>query len=201
MIHALHGIHTASGSTVMPALFAYLPQKVQYPDYGFILAIETRRINPAIAGALLPYIGPEDILIGHSNGCAVIYELLQSGLNPRGVVFINGALRTDFILPTKCQFAHVYFNAGDDITILAMAGAEEGLVDPCWGQLGHSGYSGSDHRVINVDCGNTQKMPVVSGHSEIFCPGKIEAWGPFIGDLIIDACAADELNLRICVDA
>jgi hypothetical protein len=182
---AFHGIHTASGDAVVPRLFPFLaPQPVIYPDYGWIAAVESRRINPVIAGAVRPFIDKDDILVGHSNGCSVIDELLQAGVDCQGVIYINGALTTTFLLPKSVKFAHVYWNPGDDYTILAMIGAAEGLVALDWGELGHSGYKGSDPRVtLNVNCGapTDPALPVVDGHSNIFCPDKIAAWGPVIG--------------------
>jgi hypothetical protein len=203
VIHVFHGIHTASGSAVVPGLFPYLEtiNDVVYPDYGFILAVESRRINPVVAGSVRPYIGDGDILLGHSNGCAIIYELVLSGLLPRGMVLINAALRRDFQVPTGMEFVHVYFNAGDELTILAQAGAADGLVDPEWGDCGHAGYSGHDPRVRNFDCANTPGMPCVWGHSAIFEDENLEQWGRFIRDRIEDDCqpVADALNLRVCV--
>src|SRR5208282_1489437 len=153
MIRAFHGIHTASGQSAMTALFPYLGEPVAWHDYGWIAALESRRINPVVAGSVRPCISPDDVLIGHSNGCAIIYELIQGGSWPRGVVFINGALRPDFILPKSVKWAHVYWNAGDDYVLLATVGAAEGLVDPSWGDLGHTGYTGADPRVTNYNCG------------------------------------------------
>ena len=191
MIHLIHGIRTPDGDKVVPSLIPYLQEigAVSYPDYGFELAVETRRINPVIIGCMLPYIAVGDVLIGHSNGCAVIYHLLQAGVLPSGVVFINGALINNFVLPPMIPFAHVYFNAGDDITEVAeMAEVLAGTpVDTAWGDLGHAGYSGPDTRVTNFDCGNISGMPKVDGHSDIFSIGNLPAWGPFIADKLREA--------------
>lgn len=181
MIVLLHGIHAEGQNTVVDEIAAYLGQPFLYPDYGYILAVETRRINPAVVGALLPYIGEKDVLIGHSNGCCIAYRIAQQ--KPvKGLVLIDGALKRDLVLPSWVEFCDVYFNAGDDITEVAEAAARiPGFpVDPMWGDLGHAGYSGDDKRVTNIDCGATQGLPVVSGHSDISVPGKIEAWGPYI---------------------
>src|SRR5208282_1639889 len=120
-----------------------------------------------------------DILVGHSNGCAIIYDLLLTGVLVKGLVLINGALKRDIQIPTGIDFCHVYWNSGDTITIDAMLGADLSLVDPVWGDMGHAGYLGNDPRVLGVDCGNTAGLPPVSGHSTIFNSTILNAWGPF----------------------
>jgi hypothetical protein len=192
MLHLVHGIRTPERDKVVPGLIPYLKElgAVSYPDYGYILAVETRRINPVIVGSILPYIMPGDVLVGHSNGCAVIMHLLDVGISPAGIVFINGALKNNFTLPERVPFAHVYFNAGDDITEVAeVAEAFAGTpVDEYWGDLGHVGYTGADKRVTDFNCGATgSQMPVVDGHSDIFSIGKIEKWGPFIAEQLREA--------------
>lgn len=190
MIHLLHGIHTAAGDPHVPALIPYLPGPHKFPDYGWIAALETRRINPAVIGTLIPYVEPDDILVGHSNGCAIAYQVAEE-VPVRGLVFINAALHRNIVLPAWVKFAHVYFNAGDDITQVAefQADMPVPLVDPVWGKMGHAGYSGTDPRVRNFDCGAIKDMPVVIGHSDIFEPEKIKAWGPFIRDELATAMA------------
>lgn len=186
-LHLVHGIHTATGDPAVQRLLPFLTgwDEVVYPDYGYILAVETKRINPVIVGCLKPYIGPDDVMIGHSNGCAAIYDLLQAGVKMKGVVFLNGALRQDVTLPDCVKFCHVYFNEGDDITEVAQAAARLGVsVDANWGQMGHAGYLGTDPRVENFNCGSVAtspaNLPLLDGHSDLFTPGKVEAWGPFV---------------------
>jgi hypothetical protein len=181
MIHLIHGIRTQGPSPVQ-GLIKYLQTagfEVRYPDYGWIDAIETRIVNPIICGSLLPYIGPQDLLIGHSNGCAIAYDLMAKyGAKVAGTVFINGALEQD--IARFAPWYDVYFNRGDDITRMAKIGAAIGVTDKAWGQLGHAGYSGGDPLITNIDCGGTVGMPAVSGHSDFFTPGKLAAWAPFL---------------------
>lgn len=182
-VRLIHGIYSHPGSPerLIPFLTA-AGFDVAYHDYGFETALETRIVNPMIVGALLPDIGPDDILIGHSNGCAIAYELMKQ--KPiQGAVFINGALETT-INRYNARWVDVYFNEGDDVTIAARIGADLGLVAPVWGELGHSGYSGNDPKICDIDCGHTSGLPVVSGHSDIFTPDKLASWGPYIADRI-----------------
>ena len=185
MIHFIHGIRTEPTSPVK-GLVPYLVAaglEVTYPDYGFELAIETRVVNAMIEGTLLHYIKPGDILIGHSNGCAIAYHLLLLGAPAAGAVFINGALETSIIRPgAQCGFIDVYWNPGDTVTEIAKLGAQLGIYDSMWGELGHSGYQGKDPNITSFNCGATTSMPVVSGHSDFFTPNNLKVWGPFLAN-------------------
>jgi hypothetical protein len=178
-VHLIHGIHTA-GFT--PTLAGFLPllKDWRYPDYGYIYGLETRTLNPVIVGTLKPYIAPDDVLICHSNGCAIAYDLMQQErMVVAGAIFINAALERDIERPAGCPWIDVYFNSGDEITQAAKIGAALGLTDPVWGEMGHAGYSGRDPLIANIDCGNTPGMPAVSGHSDFGTPEKFAKWGPF----------------------
>lgn len=185
MIHLLHGIHTAGAEGPVEALAQYLSLPYVYPDYGFILALETRRINPAVIGALLPYIGKDDILVGHSNGCAIAFQIAQK-TPVQGLVLLNGALKDGLPIPAAVKFVQVYFNGGDDITEVAQFEADlpASPVDPIWGMMGHAGYKGTDSRVRNFDCGATSGLPRCWGHSDIGTPEHMAQWGPFINGRI-----------------
>lgn len=193
----IHGIHTCGSDQPPQSLIPYLSPPVLYPDYGFELALATRILNPMIEGAVSPFIQPDDVLIGHSNGCAIIYDMLKSGVKASGVVFINGALEQLFALPDCVKWCDVYYNSGDTITEAAKVAADLGLVDLCWGELGHAGYAGSDHRVQNINTGATAGFPQVDGHSAIFSSTNLPAWGPFIARRITqNAAHATELHLK-----
>lgn len=179
MIHLLHGIHTSGPSTLSGFVPLIKNSKVRYPDYGYILGVETRLMNPVIVGTLVPYVGCDDVLICHSNGCAIAYDLMNRGIAVRGAIFINAALDRTITRPPNCPFIDVYFNAGDQITEAAQIAARLGIVDPVWGEMGHAGYSGSDPYIQNIDCGRTIGMPVLCGHSDFGTPDKFATWGPF----------------------
>lgn len=182
MIHLIHGIHSSTGKSAVEGLIPYLRAAgfdVRYPDYGWIAGLETRIANPIICGSLLPYIGADDILIGHSNGCAIAYDLLsRRGAKVAGAVFINAALEQS--IQPLAPWIDVYFNAGDDITEAAKIGAALHVTDTVWGMMGHAGYDGKDPSITNINCGSTPGLPVVSGHSDLFTPSKLAAWAPYI---------------------
>lgn len=179
VIHLIHGIHT-QGPSPVEGLIPYLPAPVAYPDYGWEAGVETRIVNPFIVGTLLPYVARSDILIGHSNGCAIIYDLLNRGVQCAGAIFINAALKQDIVRPPGCPWIHVYSNAGDEITEAAKLGAELGLTDRVWGEMGHAGYIGNDPMIPNFFCDRIPTMPLVSGHSDFFTPRCLPSWGPYL---------------------
>lgn len=186
--HLIHGIRTEPNSPVK-GLIPYLEDagfSVRYPDYGFEWALETGFVNTMLEGALLPYIEPGDVVVGHSNGCALAYHLMQLGAPIKGAAFINGALEQKIVRPgTHVEFIDVYFNPGDQITEVAKYANEFHIVDSLWGELGHGGYVGNDPRIGSFNCGNTVSMPVVSGHSDFFTPVNLDVWGPFLANRLI----------------
>ncbi len=184
--HLLHGIHSG-GPSWLEGLIQYLvPLAVSYPDYGWILGAETREINPAVVGTLKPYVGPNDVLVCHSNGCAIAYDLMHSGTGTKfaGAVFINAALEQNIVRPPGVGWIDVYYNAGDDITEAAKLGAQLGLDDPVWGCMGHGGYVGTDAQITNTNCGATAGLPILDGHSDMGTPAKFALWGPYVAQLI-----------------
>lgn len=165
--------------TPIEGLIPYLvPRAVAYPDYGWIAGLETRVVNPIIVGTIKPYIGPEDILICHSNGCAIGYDLMNRGVKMGGAIFINAALEQKINRPAGVPWIDVYYNSGDTVTEAAKLGAELGLTDLVYGEMGHAGYLGTDLAITNYNCGATLRMSVVSGHSDFFT--KLADWGPFL---------------------
>lgn len=180
MIHLIHGIHTQGPSLVERLAPFFAPMEVKYPDYGWILGLQTKMINPVVVGTLLPYIGPEDVIVAHSNGCAIAYDLMLMGIKLKGAVFINAALEQDIKRQSGVGWIDVYFNAGDDITEAARVAQRFGLVDKVWGEMGHAGYKGTDPLIKNIDCGKTPGMPVVCGHSDLASVANLPSWGPFV---------------------
>jgi hypothetical protein len=181
-VHLLPGIHTAAVSCV-EGLIPYLTAggfDVVWVDYGFILGIETKLVNPLIYRSVHPYIAKGDILIGHSNGAAIAYLEMQAGAPVVGCVFINGALEQRITRSVGVEFIDCYWNPGDDITEVAAIGQAIGITSPVWGQMGHAGYIGTDPAITNINCGASTGMPIVSGHSDFFTLSKLAVWGPYL---------------------
>lgn len=186
-IHIVHGILDTVGTSGLLRLIPYLKAAgfdVRSPDYGLITAAETRLANPIIVRTIAPYIEPGDLYVGHSNGCAIGYDLVLAGTPLAGLVLINAALRQDIALPLD-MWADVYYNQGDDATVAAVLAERLGLVDPVWGEMGHAGYLGVHPKVCNINCGKPPEgLPVISGHGDIF--NHLDTWGPFIARRILE---------------
>lgn len=182
-IHLIHGIHT-EGVSPVEGLIPYLAEwEVLYPDYGYILGLETRIVNPLVVGSLQPYIAPDDVLIGHSNGCAIAYDLMMRGVKVAGAVFINAALESNVSRPASCPWIHVYYNPGDQVTEAAQIAQRLGVVDPVWGEMGHIGYTGKDPMIATTNCGASPPLPVVCGHSDFFSPHtSLPGWGIYLAN-------------------
>ena len=191
-IHLLHGIHTDLTNPVVSGLVPYLEKsgiQVMHPDYGYILSVETRRINPMVEGILTPYIETGDVLIGHSNGCAIIYDMLntlsEKKVIPVGFIFINGALEQRITVPDGISWGLCIYNENDTITEVAKIAAMLGTAPRTWGEMGHAGYIGTDTRVENVDAKHYPGMPPVSGHSDLFTSVNLPSWGDWIEEYIV----------------
>lgn len=182
-IHVIHGIHNAFGETFLHPLLDLLRgagHTTFFPDYGWVFGVETRISNPLVVRTLLPYIAPGDCVIGHSNGCAIAYDLMNLRAPISCAVFINGALAQKIMRPANVKWIDVYYNPGDEITEAAKVAQQLGIVDAVWGELGHAGYLGKDPNITNINCATTAGLPLVAGHSDIFTPAKFSAWGPAI---------------------
>jgi hypothetical protein len=168
VIHLIHGIHTGGPSPIEGLIPLLAPLAIAYPDYGYILGAETRVINPAVVGTLKPYVGEKDILICHSNGAAIAYDLMMKGTKVGGAIFINAALDTNIVLPPGCPWIDVYYNEGDTITEAAELGKLLGIDDPVWGEMGHAGYKGNNPNISSFNGTSSPGMSVVCGHSDFF---------------------------------
>jgi hypothetical protein len=178
----LPGIHTEAVSCV-ESLIPFLTQggiTTIFCDYGFVFGLETKLSNPLVWRSVLPFIDPGSVLIGHSNGAAIAYDLMNAGAKVKGCVFINGALDPRVTRAAGVDFIDVYYNPGDELTEVAQLAEQIGIVDPVWGQMGHVGYWGVDPAITSINCGATPGLPTVSGHSAFFTPGNITAWGPYL---------------------
>jgi hypothetical protein len=183
-IHFVHGIMDLVGTSGLLRLVPYFQAEgfdCRVPDYGLITALETRIVNPIIERCLKPYIEPGDVYIGHSNGCAIGYDLMTGGAAFRAAAFINAALERDIKVPVG-TWLDVYYNEGDRATEAAVVAECMAIVSPVWGEMGHAGFDGVNPFVTNVDCGRpwSPSFPEVCGHSDIFTPAKLAVWGPYI---------------------
>ncbi len=189
----LHGIHVGRGKPSVGRLRSHIASgsglSVVYREYGDLFAVQTGSHNPGIAESLLPQVGRGDVLVGHSNGCAIWMRALQMGAPAVGLVLLNAALKDDIEFPPQLKFVHVYFNQYDEaVPLTNFPVLRRWLFDPLWGDMGRDGYRGKDPRVTQFDCWNRDdELPDLAGHSSILAADNADDWGFFIGRQIAGA--------------
>lgn len=177
IVHLIHGIHPKQPGGTVGKLFPYFSP--HFPtmshEYGSAYALTARFLNPGRAKGIGEWVTGSDILVGHSNGCAIAHKI-QQDQKVHGLVLINPALDAD-IQFHKVDWVHVYYNYGDEAVPLSKF-----LFAHPWGDMGQRGYTGEDPRVTNFNCCDKSEivLPCVDGHSDLFEPGKIEAWSEFM---------------------
>lgn len=165
-------------------------------DYGWVNLVRLRWRNAKVAKELAKWIieyNRKVVLIGHSNGCAIIYEALTKyGVHVEAVIFINPALDTNLPLPTdQVKRFVILYNGEDHITeYLAPAWVRFINLMPLsrmkfgkhlWGSAGRQGFTQYKRgvRVIQLDTNglNRDADHYVSGHSAIFKTAELrEYW-------------------------
>ena len=153
MIHIIHGIHHSEGGTSTPArLIPELQERGLYytvHDYGWALALTSRYQNPRRARKIAKSIMPGDCIIAHSNGCAITSIMLDMGIAPACVVFLQPALNKGTIFPHGNFIINVFHNKYD-ITTRILAKYLLCFHHP-FGSMGAHGYKGNDPRIENYD--------------------------------------------------
>ena len=182
MIHVLHGIHQAENGSNISQLVPYLQHEglnVKYHNYGYAYAILARFQNPGRAERLKRFIHPNDICIGHSNGCTLIYMMAMMGAPIKAAILINPALDETTVFPSQVEKIDVYHNQGDKAVWFSEFFGFFDLLPHPWGKMGQVGFVGKDSRVTNIDCQQNLEAPIY-GHSAIFRPDNLMVWGPSI---------------------
>lgn len=163
---------------------------VQLPYYGYISAFFLgifNWIDNRIADSMTSFIQEGDILVGHSNGAALVY-LISKRVKLRGAILINAALDTTDLV--DAGFVHVYYNAGDVVARISNL-----IPFSVWGAMGGVGYQGDSTNVLNIDQGNPpDNLPKLDGHSDIFGAGKAGPWSRFMTELCIKALGIRPFN-------
>lgn len=116
------------------------------------------------------------IAIGHSNGCAILYQAVERGAPISKLVFINPALdkTVPFSVPTD-----IWYSPSD--TAVKYSKYVPNFFVKCWGEMGRVGalFCGDDIHNYNKE----EDYPVCSkGHSDIFEEDKLVFFGPLISD-------------------
>lgn len=172
----VHGIRSKEGHSnvrqLVPAMQAEGMDTIVF-EYGFIRFFMARFLNGRLAKRLRALAMPGDIVVAHSNGCAITQQAAAEGADFGGVVYINPALDPD--KTTRAPWVDIYFNPGDHVVWFSKL-----LPWHTWGEMGSIGYTGAAINHTNFNTGDFPLMPKCDGHLDIFRAKNIGAWGKFI---------------------
>lgn len=180
-IHLIHGIHSngAGNTGKLAPYFRDAGFDVFARRYGYAFASPAflpgfvNWQNQRRAKRLAETIADGDAIVCHSNGAAVAYYIQADHRELSALILINPALDrdTEFHNVRRVLCLH---NEGDDVVGLSAA-----LPFNHWGMMGRDGYTGSLANVVNVDCAApAEGLPALWGHSALFEPENLRAWGP-----------------------
>lgn len=213
-IWLIHGVNVSDGGEQsIGRLAPHLSGDVHLVDYGWTGVITLRCTNRAVVADLMRKVKPGDVLIGHSNGALICWELAQRLGNRLGaVVVINPAMRRDTRwpdgLPVLClanstdwvvQLGRVWSRAVDvsytGIVPLMLESVAKGsgalfrtafqFKPHGWGAAGRYGFTGNQKNVTNFDTAESWWLEPVRGHSGVFKPGAAWYWGGIIDRWLI----------------
>ena len=142
-------------------------------NYGYALALTARFLNPNRAEKISKVVDPDDVLVGHSNGCTIA-SMIEKKQPVQGLILINAALDTDTEFKNS-EWVDIYFNRGDEVVHWSKI-----FIAHPWGEMGKVGDGDKPH-VTNIDCG-----PDTWGHSALFDDKNLPFWGPFIAGRVND---------------
>ena len=154
--------------------------KVQQFDYGWVFLLGVRFKTRRHARRLAAMSRAGDVAIGHSNGCNLIVEAAWRGARFKRVVFINPALDANTDLPPQIERCDVWHSPSD----MAVRFARFLWFHP-WGQMGATGYVGTDKRFRNFNK-ETDYERSSDSHSDVFSDALLPFFAPRIVDALSD---------------
>lgn len=182
----LHGFNVSDeGEKTVGQLAPYL-ERAGFPSvkrvrYGWLGLLGVRALNGRFARIIADLTEPGDIVIGHSNGCAIAFEAARLGAPFGQMVLINPALDDDVQFPPQIGRIHVWHSPSDSPVFIAKF-----LPWHAWGDLGADGYRGRyDKRVTSYNKENGFEESSRE-HSDVFTPEKIKFFGPLIVQAVVD---------------
>jgi len=143
------------GLSTVGTLFPLLKAQGHNPRffaYGWVGLIGAWLGNGKRAKKLKNCTSDNDVLIGHSNGCAIIARALKKGANPKRIIFIHPALNKLWEPPDSFEgIIHVYHSERDRATEVAKL--TKWVPKSIWGDMGGSGAVSGHPAFINHDDG------------------------------------------------
>lgn len=170
----LHGFNVSDGGRQTVGKWAELfPQPVVL-DYGWTGIIKLRWTNAEVVDELVGKVGPDDILVGHSNGGLICWQVAQR-TPVRAVIVVNPALRRDSEWPDGLPVLCLYSSKDWVVQLgrwwarLASTWKRHG-----WGAAGRYGFTAGQPHVCNINMAHRFWPDPVESHSGAF---KSLYWG------------------------
>lgn len=176
----LHGFNVCDeGQRSVGRLAPYFTQAgfvVKRPRYGWLGLLGVRLMNRRFARLIADMSEPGDIVVAHSNGCAIAFQAAtEFHAEFAQLVFINPALDADCEFPPQISHVHIWHSPGDSPVAWSKL-----LPWHAWGDMGAVGYRGRP--TPRVHCYDKQNdFPVSSrSHSDIFEPENLSYFAPIV---------------------
>lgn len=172
----VHGVNvTDGGAGSIDRLGPYLKAagwRVGQFDYGWRIVTHAWG-NPEFARRLASMAGPDDIIVGHSNGCVIGDRASWlPWFLPERMFYINPALDVHRAPGPGVKSLTVFHSWDDVATLLARF-----VPGSRWGSMGRDGYRGKDPRITNVELHELLHAGAADvGHSGAFA--RINQFGP-----------------------
>jgi pimeloyl-ACP methyl ester carboxylesterase len=184
--HLIHGFRIRDGGAeTVGRLAPYVSNgqvEAKLHNYGYVSLLGLRRRNEKAVEKINRRVDEGDVLVGHSNGCLIAWELVKAGVKPAAVICVQPALRRDTIWPEDLPVLCVY-NEDDRIVTLGRWWSRfVSVANPWqdrhgWGAAGRHGFDQASVTNISTLVGPTP----AEGHSEIFKQPALQYWGGVIG--------------------
>jgi hypothetical protein len=130
--------------------------------YGYVLIPIS---NSQALNAVLEAVKPGDAVVGYSNGAWACVQAAEMGAEIRHLILVSPALHKSHAFPEHIQRIDVFYDPDDTPVLLARWWRKFTRIFPWrwrkphgWGEMGRTGYVGSDPRVHN------HRLPKGTGH-------------------------------------
>jgi hypothetical protein len=185
--HLLHGFNVSDGGSgsvdKLAPFFTVNGVPVVDHNYGWVGLLGLRRRNQRTVQRILPTIKQGDVLLAHSNGCLIAWELVEAGAPLAAVICVQPALRKDTVWRPDVQVLCLHNDEDWVVSLGRMWGRFASVANPWrdrhgWGAAGRHGFTSGQPNVTNW---NTGIGPApAEGHSGIFETAPVLYWGPRI---------------------
>ncbi|NKB37877.1 MAG: hypothetical protein GKR93_12045 [Gammaproteobacteria bacterium] len=187
VVHLVHGFNVWEPRKTVGKLQPYFlagahpTNMVNYYWTGLYLA---RKKNPKIAERLAKVVGPNDTVVGHSNGCAIIKIALDKGMHCKRAIFIHPALDVDAdFRRANVERIDVWYDKSDEpvkwAAMLSSIIPQSWLEARPWGAAGAYGLQNAFGSKVAIRNHNETALGFTGlGHSGIFRWDVLPLLGP-----------------------